>query len=362
MTIRQLGVEEELILVDQDGAPAPLATEVIAGGEPGTDDVALVREFFLAQVEVVTAPTRSLAEIGRRLQHGRSTLRAAAEALGVRAVAVGGPVVDAPNGPRVRDERFDGISRVHAGIADDSLMCAVQVHVEVESRDEGVGVVDRVRPWVPLLLAISANSPYWHGRDTGFASWRSQVWGQWPSAGPTELLGDAAAYDALTAQMLHTGAIADAGLLNLPVRLSARYPTVEYRVADACTSLQDALVVAALSRALTETAARELRRGVAPAPWRVDQLRVAGWRAARFGLAERLLDPVDGSPVPARDALDTLVRHTAGALDDAGDLALVTDALARLCESGTGADRQRRSFDRHGDLVAVVADLARATS
>ncbi len=364
MAVRQLGVEEELILVDSCGAPSAGSAQVLASCTtiaPDLEDVTLVQEFFQAQVEIVTAPARLLEDIGTRLRRARSVLARAAGQTGLSPLAVGGPVVDAPNGPLVPSERFERIGHTYAGVAADSLMCALQVHVEVEDRDEGIGVIDRVRPWAPLLLAISTNSPFWHGRDTGFASWRFQVWNMWPSAGPKELFGDLATYDAFTARMVTSGAVLDVGLLNLDVRLSARYPTVEFRVADVCTSVDDALVVAALCRALTETAARECRRGVAPAPWRVDQLRAGAWRAARFGLNDTLLSPLDGTPVPASAALSALLRHTAPALEDAGDLGFVTAALQRLAEVGTGADRQRAAFAQHGDVAALVEQLGRWT-
>lgn len=364
MTVRQFGVEEELILVDSRGAPSASSAEVLAlcaSTSPALDDVALVQEFFQAQVEIVTAPAHRLEDIGARLRRARAALAAAAEETGCLALAVGGPVLDAPNGPLVPAERFESIGHAYAGVAAESLMCALHVHVEVADRDEGVGVIDRVRPWVPLLLAISANSPFWHGRDTGFASWRFQVWNMWPSAGPKEPFGDPATYDAFTESMVASGAILDVGLLNLDVRLSARYPTVEYRVADVCTSVDDALVIAALSRALTETAARERRQGVAPATWRVDQLRAGAWRAARFGLTDKLLSPLDGAAVPAAAALDVLLHHTAAALEEAGDLGVVTAGLKRLAEIGTGADRQRAALAEYGDLAAVVRQLGHWT-
>ena len=300
--------------------------------------------------------------MGVQLRVGRRRLAESARRLGgVAPVAVGGPVVDAPTGPLVPSERFAAIRRTYAGIAAESLMCALQVHVEVTSRAEGVAVIDRVRPWTPLILAMSANSPFWQGKDTGFASWRSQVWKLWPSTGPIEVLGDVAAYDELARRMLETGAVSDVALLNLDVRLSARYPTVEWRVADACTDVDDTMVVAALVRGLTETAAREARRGVAPADWRVDQLRVAAWRAARYGLEGDLLHPGSGLPVPAKAALEALRDHVADSLAESGDLALVDAGLGRLLEQGGGAARQRRVFAVRGSLDDVVDDLRRRT-
>ena len=361
MSTRQLGIEEELLLVDGCGAPAPRAPDLLARCA-AADDLAsgtvLQHEFFQAQVEVVTPPLRLLTDAAAHLRSGRESLARAGADLGISPLAVATPVLAAPPGPYVEDERFIRIAKHYAGLGSESLMCALHVHVEVADRGEGVAVLDRVRPWLPLLVALSANSPFWHGRDMGFATWRSQLWRMWPSSGPHEVFGDLAAYDALIVRLLRDQAILDVGLLNLEVRLSARYPTVEFRVADVCTSLDDTLLVAAVVRGLTETAVREAREGIGPASWRVDSLRSAGWRAARFGVSDRLVDPLSGLPVSAATAFETLLNHVGDALDDAGDLAHVTAGLERIALDGTGADHQRRAAaSADGDLTAVVDDL-----
>jgi carboxylate-amine ligase len=367
---RRLGVEEELLLVDDDGAPVAAAPALLArcassssdgrGGKAG-DGPQLTAEFYQSQVEIVTSPAREVASLARQLERGRSAVGEAARTLGCAPVAVPGSVVLADAGPTTPGERFDLIGTHYAHVAASSLICALQVHVEIESRQEGVAVLDRVRPWLPTLLALSANSPFWQGTDTGFASWRSQVWRLWPSAGPLEVLGDVTAYDALVARMVSSGSALDVALLNLDVRLSARHPTVEFRVADVCTDLRDAMVVAALARALTETAAREASAGVGPADWRVDQLRVAAWRAARFGLTAELSHPVTGETAQAGDVIDALLAHAGDALADADDLEAVQDGLRRMLHEGGGATRQRQVHAESGDLASVVDDLRRRT-
>lgn len=359
MSTRQFGIEEELLLVDGSGAPAPRASDLLArcAGADVLAGTVLEQEFFQAQVEVVTPPLRRLADGEAHLRSGRDALARAGAHLDVSPLAVATPVLVASPGPHVAQDRFARIARHYAGLGGESLMRALHVHVEVVDRGEGIAVLDRVRPWLPLLVALSANSPFWHGRDMGFSSWRSQLWRMWPSSGPHEVFGDVAEYDALILRLLRDQAILDVGLLNLEVRLSARYPTVEFRVADVCTSLEDTLVVAALARGLTETAAREAREGVAPAPWRVDGLRSAGWRAGRFGVSDRLVDPRSGLPVAAAAAFATLLDHVGDALDDAGDLARVTTGVERIVRDGGGAGRQRRAAGADGDLNAVVDDL-----
>jgi carboxylate-amine ligase len=361
---RRIGVEEELLLLDEAGAPAPCSLEIVRGdlARPAEGRAHAVQEFFQAQVELVTSPTASLDALGEQLSDARHLLAVKARQCGVDAVAVPGPVLDTSHGPLVPSERFDEVRRAYGKVASESLMCALQVHVEVDTRDEGVAVLDRVRPWVPLLLAVSANSPFWHGQDTGHASWRSHVWRSWPSAGPVELLGSVAAYDTLASRMIDTGAALDEALLNLDVRLSARYPTVEWRVADVCTDPDDTLLVAALARGLTETAAREARGTKPPAHWRVDHLRAAAWLAGRDGAEGQLLHPHTGTRVAAKDALLALRDHVAEALDDAGDLGLVEAGLERLHVAGGGAARQRSAHAVRGRLDDVLTDLKLRTT
>ena len=349
-----------MLLLDEGGRPAPRVDEVLARCELANEMQGrphVKREFYQAQVELVTSPLHDVGEVARQLYEGRSRVAECADRVGASLVAVAGPVLDAPFGPVVPSERFEQVVRHYGRVARESLMCALQVHVEVADRAEGVAVVDRVRPWTPLLLALSANSPFWTGIDSGYASWRSQVWKLWPSTGPTELFGDVAEYEAIEARMVAGGATLDVALLNLDARLSARYSTVEFRVADVCTDIDDTLLVAAIARALTETAVREWRAGEPPASWRVDQLRVAAWRAARDGPGGELLHPVSGEAVPAAAAVASLVQHVGDALADSCDLDLVERGLERLLATGGGAARQRHIHAQTGELEDVIKDL-----
>jgi carboxylate-amine ligase len=206
---------------------------------------------------------------------------------------------------------------------------------------------------------VSANSPYAAGRDTAYSSWRHQVWGRWPSAGTSEPYGSVAEYRRVSEDLIRLGAALDPGMLYYDARLAADFPTVEIRVADTCTEIEDALVVVALARALVETLADDPDPGP---PVRSDLVRAAGWRASRFGLSAELVDPVTWSLVPAAVAIWSLVERVAPALDAAGDRALVDEGLARLSATGTGASRQRAAYERTGDLKGVVSDLVRRTA
>ncbi|GMA86884.1 hypothetical protein GCM10025868_21340 [Angustibacter aerolatus] len=178
--------------------------------------------------------------------------------------------------------------------------CGCHVHVSVDSDDEAIGALDRLRVWLPVLTALSANSPSWQGRDTGYASFRSQAWGRWPSAGPIEVLGSAAAYRALVERLLGTGVLLDEGMLYLDARPSARYPTLEIRVADVCLDVDDAVLLAALARGLVETSAARWRDDEPPPDVPAALLRLAGWQAARHGVGATCCTLPTTDPPPPR--------------------------------------------------------------
>ena len=360
--VRRLGVEEELLLVDAEtGLLRPVAREVITECEPDrrtdvSDDsgARIKHEFFLSQVEVASSPHIGLDAIRDELRNARARLAAAGVRLGVAPLAVPGPVM-ADEASRVHDyspgERYAEIGRHYGDIARQSLMCALHVHVEVADDEEGVAVIDRVRPWIPILIAISANSPYWHGRDVGYDSWRSRLWNMWPTGGPAELFGDAATYHATVREMVRRGAALDTAMVNLDVRLSHHYPTVEFRMADVCTELEDALTVAALARALVTHTADRWREGSRAAKWRVDELRAAAWRAARFGLDDALVSPETRDLANAGEVLEQLLTLLSGPLEATGDITRVRHGIAVIGARGNGATRQRNAFVERGDMT-----------
>ncbi len=366
-SVRKVGVEEELLLVHPEtGELANAAGAVLhdQGWSPGdgppswaTQD--LEGELLRDMIETHTDPTEDLAEIARQLRRARRTAITAAENVGVAVAATGTPPLGTTMPVVSANARYERIVQEFGDTGRGAGTFGMHVHVDVSDDEEGVRAIDGLRTWLPLLTAMSANSPYASGRDTGYASWRQQVWTRWPTAGTAEPYGSVEEYHRVGDTMIRLGAALDDGMLYYDARLSAAYPTVEVRVADICTDVDDGVLVAALARALVET----LATGPAPVdPPRSDLLRAAWWRAARYGLSGDLVHPVAWDLVPAAEALDALVEAVGPALEEASDTALVTDGLARLATNGTGARRQRQAFERTGGLQGVVADLVSRTS
>lgn len=358
-----MGVEEELLVVDPAGRPVPLgpdALEVAArrgegetaeqhddDSEDGASAAHLVPELKAQQLELGTRVCRTLAEVGSELRSWRGRADAAAAALATSPV----PVEPIPTA----GERYDRMLGAFGLTAREMLTCGCHVHVSVEDDEEGVAVLNRIRVWLPVLTALTANSPFWQGADTGYASFRSQAWHRWPSAGPNELFADAADYHRVIEAVLATDTVLDSGMVYFDARVSDKWPTVEVRAADVALRVEDAVTLAGLVRGLVETAAREARAGSPPPPVRAEVLRVAAWRAGRSGLTGDLVHPHTGAPVPAARVVADLLDHVRPALADAGDEQQVSEGLAVLLDRGTGADLQRRVHRATGgDLGAVV--------
>ena len=232
----------------------------------------------------------------------------------------------------------------------------------VRSDDEGVAVLDRIRPWLsPVLVALSANSPFWQGADSGYGSYRSRVWGRWPSAGPVEVFGSADRYHEQVRAMVDTGALHDEGMIYFDARLSPPLPHRGDPGRRRVPGRGDPVLIAALVRALVETAARAWRAGEPP-PGAARLLRLAAWRAGRSGLRGELLHPATLTPAPAQVVTHDLLHHVARALSDCGDLDLVTGRLRELHRRGNGAEAQRASLVAHGNLGGVVGAAVERTT
>lgn len=356
-----LGIEEEYLLFDGAEARAAEAVDEVVGQVPQAMRESVQHEYLRSQIEVASPPQLKLRDLFGAMRELRRELAAAAERAGVRLLAVGtgpaaGPVtrlVDNPRYHRMR-ERFGDLSPGQG-------LCGTHVHVSIPDPETGVQVLNHLRPWLPLLQAASANSPLSNGRDTGYASWRSVMWERWPTVGPAPYLESHEQYETLVADLVTSGAMLDEGMLYWYARLSANYPTVEIRMGDVTPSLDDAMLLAALARALVATLLQEVLDGK-PGPRVPDPLLVAAhWRAARDGLEGANIDTATGEPRPAWRLMRQLFDYVRPELERHGDLEMTTVLMGRLRSRGTGAARQRALLARGGTIADVVDWLARAT-
>jgi carboxylate-amine ligase len=365
MDVRTVGIEEEFLLVDPETGRlverAEAVLRIVRKGETSEAELDVVdRELLRHMLEIRTHPSTDLADLGRQIVATRRTLGTAASETGAALVASGTSPLAHDDVEIAPKARYRDMVAEFGAIGRTAGTCGMHVHVGIESREEGVGVIDRLRPWLPVVLALSVNSPFFADADTGHASWRSQVWTRWPTGGATEIFGSEQAYDALGRDLVATGAARDPGMLYYGARLSADHPTVEVRIADVCTDPDSALIIAAVVRGLVQMAAAEWAADQPPPQWRTEVLRAASWRASRYGLAGTLVSPEARELRPAREVLASVVERTRDVLEAGADLDRVVDGFERLL-SATGAVRQRAAYERTGSLEGVVADLVRRT-
>ncbi|MEV6681575.1 glutamate--cysteine ligase [Streptomyces erythrochromogenes] len=357
-----LGVEEEFLLVDPvTWRPAPLAPQLLAAvGGPGPR---LQGEATRYQVELATPVAAGAAELRAELGKLRSTLAAAARELGCRLVAGAVPVLG-PAGPLELSTGLPRQRAVHAHfgeLAQTLVGCGRHVHVGSLDKEQAVAAANRIRPWVPALIALAANSPYAYGRDTGHAGWRTLSWSGWPSAGPTPLFADATDYERAVMRLVDAGAAIDANMVYWDLRPSRAWPTLEIRAADVSPDTGHAVLLAVLGRALVTTALSAHDEGLPLPPVTDEVLRLARWRAAHDGLEGTALDPFTGAELPAARLAERLLEAVAPALTAAGDLDLAADAVDELLCRGSWAARQRKAFARREDMTDVLRFLADET-
>lgn len=293
--VSRFGIEEEFFLIDrQTGLPAAPSQEqaaqlttITAGGGRTTT------EWLTCQVETATAVLTDGSTALDSLRSFRRALREAAASLDMDAVALGtAPRIPDDRATVTAGERYGQFAALAPGFAADQYINGMHVHVSIPDRDTGVHALNSLRPWLPVLTALGANSPMWRGQDSGFASWRAIHYSRWMASGVPPHFHDAAAYDARVAALLESDIVFDPGCLNWLARLPPHIPTLEVRACDVQLHTEDAVTLALLTRALVTTAMSLPSSEHRVPPERLD---IAQWQAAKFGLDYRLFDPIRGT-------------------------------------------------------------------
>ncbi|MBO1078797.1 carboxylate-amine ligase [Roseomonas haemaphysalidis] len=365
----RFGIEEEYFLADAAtrGTPGHGVEAFHAAARarlPGVE-----RELLKSQVEVASAPATDFAEARGVLAGLRGGLAGVGREHGVLVLAAGThPLAQWTEQTNTEKERYEGLMRDLRMLGRRNVVCGMHVHVEVPRPEARVDLMNRLLPFMPLLLALSSSSPFWQGRATGLSAYRLSVFGEMPRTGLPELFADEADYARFVDVMTRAGAIENASFLWWTLRPSVKYPTLELRVADACTRVDDTIAIAALYRCLVRLADRrpDLHRGLTGA----DRALAAEnlWRAQRDGIRAELIDAEAGVARPFAEhvgAVLALVAEDAAALDCEAALA----GVPRILAEGSSADRQRAVFTEArragGDgepMHAVVDWLARTTA
>ena len=364
----RFGIEEEYFLADAAtrGTPGAGVEAFHAAARAAMPEVE--RELLRSQVEIASPPLTDFAEAREVLAGLRAGLAKVGREHGILVLAAGThPLAQWTEQANTEKERYEGLVRDLRIVSRRNVVCGMHVHVEVPRPDARIDLMNRLLPFMPLLLALSASSPFWQGRATGLAAYRLSVFGEMPRTGLPELFDGEADYARFVDVMTRAGAIENASFLWWVLRPSVKYPTLELRIADACTRLDDTIAIAALYRCLVRMVDRrpELHRGLTGA-----DRALAGenlWRAQRDGVRAQLIDAEAGEARPFAEHIDAVLAQVA---EDAAALGCeaALGGVLRILADGTSADRQRALFTEarregaEGEPLHAVVDWLAATT
>ena len=361
-----IGIEEEYLLVDpQDGGLRAMPQAMLADLHDALGDK-VSREFLSCQVEVGTGVCATVDEARADLGHLRRTVQRIAKAHGLAPIAAScHPWEDWADQDRTDKPRYAQLDDDLGAVARRMLIGGMHVHVGIADRDTRIAVMNRMTPWLPVLLGLSASSPFWQGQDTGLASWRVSVFDGMPRTGlPPRFLGwdD---YDATAGVLVDLGVMEDTSKIWWDLRPSDAFPTLEARICDVSPRMEDTLTLAALVQALARMIWRGLSEETAlPDPLIVSENR---WRAQRHGTAGSLIRGAPPAMVPMAQVVDDMLDRIAPDAEALGAAAAAGRAREIVLEGGSAA-RQREVYRAARDggasdraaLQAVVQALIAA--
>lgn len=365
----RFGIEEEYFIADAETRGTPRRSVKPFHIKAGERLPEIGRELLQCQVEICTPPSTEFRAAREVLHRQRRELGDLGREHGLLVFASGThPVADWAKQLPTKGDRYRGILRDVGLAGRRSLICGMHVHVEVQDPSKRVALMNRLLPFQPLLFALSASSPFWQGKPTGLSAYRLSAFGELPRTGLPDLIATEEDYARYVRIMVNAGSIQDASFLWYSLRPSMKFPTLELRIADSCTRLDDALTIAALFRCLVRLVERrpDLNEGLTGVSRALAQENL--WRAQRSGIEAELIDEASEQALPFReylDAVSSLIAEDAQALGCSAEV----EGARRILHEGTSADRQIALFEaaRGGEtsnrqaLDAVVDWLAMTT-
>ena len=342
-----IGVEEEYLLVDRQ------TRDTVKDPPPDLMQACVDRlssqvspEFLRCQIEIGTRVAKDIHEAREDLMKLRACVSEECEKQGLAFIASSThPFADWFAERTTPKERYQGLARDMGVAIRRLLICGMHVHVCIEDPHLRIDLMNQVRYLLPHLLALSTSSPFWQGKDTGLLSYRLAVFGDLPRSGMPEPFGSFDEYDANVQVLVNTGVIEDASKLWWDIRPSARFPTLEMRICDVCTRLEDGLTIAALYQAMLRMLYRLRRNNVSWRRYRNMLIEENRWRAQRYGIDNGLIDFGRSGIVPYKELLNEILDLIYEDADALGSLAEVQRARD-IIDRGTSAHKQRALYQQ----------------
>jgi carboxylate-amine ligase len=358
-----LGVEEEYHLLDPETGKLMNCPDLSARALAGAAGPHLQPEMLTSQLEAATEVCADLDQVRGAIVAMRSEAGAAAAQVGAAILATSThPLASLAEIEVMARPRYRGLIERFGTIVSQFNLCGCHVHVAVSDLDTAVAIMNHARPYLPVLAALTGSSPFHEALDTGYDSFRLPWLALWPQGGPPPYLRSGEHYLATVAQSAAMGMVEDANAMLWDIRPSSRYSTLEFRAADVCTDIDDAVLYAGIVRSLVRVLGARVAADVEVHQISDPTLRAARWRAARYGISDTLWSPARSELVPAAVALGDLIGELRTDLDAHGEYSIIEELLSGLRGRGTSAARQRQTFAATGSLGEVTRAAMQLTS
>jgi carboxylate-amine ligase len=357
-----IGIEEEFQLVDRETfSLRSHVSEMLKAGRPALGDQ-IKPEILQSVVEVGTKVCATIGEAAEQVRLLRAALAHLAAQHGAHIAAAGAhPWSDWRDQEITEHERYYSLVQDMQDVVRALTIFGLHVHIGVDDRQRAIEIMNEARYFLPHLLAISANSPFWRGRETGLHSYRCVVWNRFPRTGIPDAFTSWDEFENLVDAMVRTGCIDDGKRIWWDIRPHPYFNTLEFRICDMQTTVEETVTLAALMQAIVAKLYRLRERNLGFRQYHRALLMENRWRAMRHGLEGRLIDFGKEQEIPITDLIEELLLFVDEVVDDLGSRPYV-EFVRTMIARGNGAQRQLAAYHQTGDLRAVVAQIVRETA
>lgn len=357
-----LGIEEEFQILDSDTYKLrSQMSKIIDGGKVLLQE-RIKEEMHQSVVEMGTNVCENIHQVRDEVSFLRQQIIQLADDEGLKVAAAGThPISHWHEQLITPNPRYDDIVNEMKDVARGNLIFGMHVHVAIPNREQGLEILNTVRYFLPHLYALSTNSPFWEGRDTGFKSFRSKVFDKFPRTGIPPYFSSVAEYDRFVEILVKTNCLDNAKKIWWDIRLHPFYPTIEFRICDVVMTVDEVTCISALMQCLVAKLYKLNRQNQTFKNYRRLLLNENKWRAARWGVEAKLIDFGIEEEVPFAQLINELLDFIDDVVDELGCRTEV-NYVFQMLEQGSGADRQLKVFEETGDLVEVAKYIVAETS
>lgn len=350
-----MGVEEEYQIIDPHTRELSQSAHLILPKAQDSLGDAVQYEMILSQIEIATPICYTLDDVQRELLRLRRGIINVGDHLGLQIAAAGThPFSQWKKQEVTPKERYITLVNTYQQLIREQIIFGCHVHIGVPDPEKSILILNHARIWLAPMIALTANSPYWQGEYTGYQDYRTGLWWTVPLAGPPPYFTSYDDYRTTITNLIKTESIDDATKIYWDLRPSERFPTLEFRVMDVSMTIDEAVILTGLTRALVRTCHEQVIQEVPYPQITAEQLRAMHWRAARYGLDANLFDVPMNCIVPAHQCIENMLTFLRPALEAEGDWKRVSNGVRSILRHGNGARQQTNIFQQTKDLKAVV--------